>query len=100
MNYYIRMEDNSIRAVDKANPFIYEEIQLFTWWRESIEEFQVVESTTGLLLSSCTTEEEAIKTAKESLNRVGIEKIKEIITKKQKEFNFNTPKQIQNTEVL
>ena len=100
MNYYIRMQDNSILPVDRATPFIYEGIQLFTWYRKSVEEFQVVEATTGLLLSSCTTEEEALNTAKEYIIKVGLDKTKEKIAEIQKKINFNMPKPIANMEML
>ncbi len=100
MSYYIRHKDDTTSPVDRANPFIYEEIQLFTWYHKGFGEFQVVESTTGLLLSSKTTEEEAFNEAKEILNKVGIDKVKEKITELKKKFNINILKPIVNMEVL
>ena len=100
MSYYIRHKDDTTSPVDRANSFIYEEIQLFTWYHKGRGEFQVVEATTGLLLSSKTTEEEALNEAKEILNKVGIDKAREKIIELQKKFNINILKPIMNTETL
>lgn len=94
------MRDDTTEPVDKAYPFIYEGISLFTWHHKEYNEFQVVETTTGLMLSRETTEEEAIKTAKENINQVGIDKIKERIIKYQKKFGYLPPKLIKNTITL
>lgn len=61
------MRDGTTEPVGKAHPFIYEGISLFTWHHKENNEFQVVETTTGLMVSRKTTEEEAIKTAKKKL---------------------------------
>ncbi len=100
MSYYIRMKDGTIEPVNRANSFIYEEIQLFTWHHKGLNEFQVVEATTGLLISRETTEEEAINTAKDNINKMGIDKVKDEIIEQQKKFNINIPRAIQNTEIL
>lgn len=100
MNYYIRHKDDTTSPVDRAIPFIYEGIQLFTWHHKVIGEFQVVEATTGLLISTKTTEEEALNEAKMIFNKFGLEKVKEKIAEQQKKFNINVIKSIMNTEVL
>lgn len=100
MNYYIRMRDDTIEPVGKAYPFIYEGISLFTWHHKGDNEFQVVETTTGLMLSKETTEEEAIELAKEYINQVGIDKVKERIMEQQKKFGYLPPKPIKNTMTL
>lgn len=94
------MLDDTTKPVDKAYPFIYEGISLFTWHRKEYNEFQVVETTTGLMISEETTEEEAIKTAKELINQVGIDKIKERIIEQQKKIGYLPPKSIKNIMTL
>lgn len=100
MTYYIRMKDNTTEPVDKACPFIYEGFELFTWWNPELKEFQVVESTTGLLLIGETTEEEAIIKAKEQLNKAGLDRAKNRIIELQKQFNIKIDETTMNVEIL
>ena len=100
MNYFIRMRDDTIEPVDKVHPFIYGGISLFTWYHKECREFQVIETTTGLLVSRDTTEEEVIKEAKKQINVVGLDKVKEMIIEHQKKTGYIPPKPIQNTMVL
>lgn len=100
MSYYIRLKDNTTLPVDKACPFIYEGVSLFSWYQKKDSQFQVVEATTGTLISAATTEEEAIKLAKTVINEIGIDKIKAQIFKVQKLLNVDIPKGMENIVIF